>query len=142
VRVSSSLRFAVSASLLTGLLCLGAFLLSHHYSASGSELSAVLTMEGTPHAEQAANGHPIEGKYPSMFADEEDEGRDVLPKNAMLLGTLVLALFYGPPLGWLGASDRRGSRPGITSLCRCCYHCMVRLHQRRAVATLLGVFRV
>jgi hypothetical protein len=98
-------------------------------------------MEGAPHAEQAANGLPIEGNYPTMFADEEDEGRDALPKNAMLLlGTLVLALFYGSALGWLLASGWRVSRPGDTSLFRCCFHTMVRLHQRRGVAPLLGVF--
>jgi hypothetical protein len=141
MRVFSSWRFAGSASLLTTavLLCLGAFLLS--WSASGTEVSAALTMKGVPHAEQAANGHPIDGKYPAMFA-EEGEVRDQLPKNAMLLGTLVLVLFYGPVLGWLLASGWRGSRPEDTSPIRCCFHCMFRLHQRRAVATLLGVFRL
>jgi hypothetical protein len=141
MRVLSSWRFAGPASLVTTavLLCLGAFLLSH--SASGSELSAVLTMVGTPHAEQGANGLPIDGTYPAMFADGVDEGRDELPKNAMLLRTLVLALFSRPVLGWLlVASGWRGRRPEDTSLMRCCFHHMVRLHQRRAVATLLGVF--
>ena len=141
MRVFSSLRFAGSASLLTTavLLCLVLFLLS--WPASGSELSAVLTMEGAPHAEQVANGLPIDGQYPAMFA-EENEVRDQLPKNAMLLRTLVLVLFYGPALGWLGASGWRGSRPEVTSPIRCCFHSMVHLHQRRAVATLLGVFRL
>jgi hypothetical protein len=98
-------------------------------------------MVGAPHAEQVANGLPIDGKYPAMFADEEDEGRDELPKNAVLLGTLVLALFSGPVLGWLlVASGWRGSRAEVSSLMRSCFHSMVRLHQRRAVATLLGVF--
>jgi hypothetical protein len=139
VRVSSSWRFAGSASLLTVLVCLGAFLLSH--SQRGSEVSAVLTMVGTPHAAHVANGHPIEGKYPAMFADEEDGGRDQLPKNAVLLRTLVLALFSGLVLGWLLLSSGwRGSRSEDTSPIRCCFHSMVRLHQRRAVATLLGVF--
>jgi hypothetical protein len=97
---------------------------------------------GVPHAEQVANGHPIDGKYPAMFA-EEDKVSDQLPKNAMLLRTLVLALFYGPVLGLLLlASGWRGSRPEVISLFRCCFHCMVRLHQRRVVATLLGVFRL
>jgi hypothetical protein len=73
---------------------------------------------------------------------EEDEGSDQLPKNAMLLRTLVLVLFSGPALGWLLASGWRGSRPEDTSLFRCCFHSMVHLHQRRAVATLLGVFRL
>jgi hypothetical protein len=142
MRVLSSWRFAGSASLVITalLLCLGAFRLSH--STSGAEGSAVLTMVGAPHAEYVANGLPIEGRYPAMFADEEDEGRDELPKNAMLLRTLVLALFYGPVLGWLLASGWRGSRPEVTSLSRCCFHSMVRLRHRRAVATLLGVFRL
>jgi hypothetical protein len=142
MRVFSSWQFAGSTSLLTTavLLCLGAFLLS--WPASGTEVSAVLTMVGVPHAEQAANGHPIDGKYPAMFA-EEGEVRDQLPKNAMLLGTLVLVLFYGPVLGWwLVASGWTGSRPEDTSLMRCCFHSMVHLHQRRTVATLLGVFRL
>jgi hypothetical protein len=112
MRVLSSWRLAGSASLVSAaiLLCLGAILLYH--SASGSEVSDVLTMVGAPHAEQMANGLPIEGTYPAMFADEEDEGRDGLPKNAMLLRTLVLALFYGSALGWLLlACGWRGSRP-------------------------------
>jgi hypothetical protein len=110
MRVLSSWHFAGSASLVTTaiLLCLGAFVLSH--SASGSELSAVLTMVRVPHAEQVANGLPIEGRYPVMFADEEDEGRYKLSKNAMLLRTLVLVLFYGSALGWLLFSGWRGSR--------------------------------
>jgi hypothetical protein len=129
MRVFSSWQFAGSTSLLTTavLVCLGAFLLSWP-PASGSE--------------QVAKGHPIDGKYPAMLA-EEDEGSDQLPKNAMLLSTLVLVLIYGPALGWLlVASCWRGSRPEDTSLVRCCFHYMVHLHQRRAVATLLGVFRL
>jgi hypothetical protein len=128
MRVFSSWQFAGSASLLTTavLVCLGAFLLS--WTASGSE--------------QVANGHPIDGQYLAFFA-EEDEGSDQLPKNAVLLSTLVLVLFYGPALGWwLVASGWRGSRPEDTSLMRCCYHSMVHLHQRRTVATLLEVFRL
>jgi hypothetical protein len=141
MRVFSSLRLASSASLLTTavLLCLGAFLLS--YSASGSELSAVLTIVGVPHAEQVANGHQIDGQYPAMLANE-DEGSDQLPKNAMLLRTLVLVYFFGPALGWLLACGWIRGKPEVTSLMRCCFHCMVRLHQRRTVATLLGVFRL
>jgi hypothetical protein len=127
MRVFSSWRFAGFASLLTiaVLLCLGAFLLS--WPASGSA--------------QVANGHPIDGKYLAMFA-EEDEVSDQLPKNAMLLRMLVLVLFYGPALGGLLASGWRGSRPEVTSPIRCCFYSMVHLHQRRAVATLLGVFRL
>jgi hypothetical protein len=127
MRVFSSWRFAGSASLLSAavVLCLGAFLLSH--SASGSE--------------QVANGHPIDGKYLAMSADEEDKVSDELQKNAMLLRTLVLVYFFGLALGWLLlASGWRGSRPEDTSLMRCCFHSLVCLHQRRAVATLLGVF--
>jgi hypothetical protein len=141
MRVFSSLRLASSASLLTTavLLCLGAFLLS--YSASGSELSAVLTIVGVPHAEQVANGHQIDGQYPAMLANE-DEGSDQLPKNAILLRTLVLVYFFGPALGWLLACGWIRGKPEVTSLMRCCFHCMVRLHQRRTVATLLGVFRL
>src|SRR5215216_7275855 len=96
MRVFSSWQFAGSASLLTTavLLCLVPFLLS--WPASGSE--------------QVANGHPIDGQYLAMFA-EEDQVRDELPKNAMLLRSLVLALFSGPVLGWLLASDWTLSRP-------------------------------
>jgi hypothetical protein len=36
-----------------------------------------------------ANGLPIEGKYPAVFA-EEDKGRDGVPKNAVLLSTTVV----------------------------------------------------
>jgi hypothetical protein len=128
MRLFSSWRLAGSASLLTTavLLCLGAFLLS--WTASGSE--------------QVANGYTIDGQYLAMFA-EEDEVTDELLKNAMLLRTLVLVYFFGPALGWLlVASGWRGSRPEDISLMRCCFHCMVHLHQRRAVATLLGVFRL
>jgi hypothetical protein len=142
MRVFTSWRFAGSALLLTAavLLCLGAFLLSQ--SASEAKGSAVLAMVGAPHAEQVANGLPIEGKYPAVFADEEDEGGDELPTNAMLLRTLVLALFYGSVLGWLGASGWMRSRAEVASLFRCCFHSMVLLHQRRGAATLLGVFRL
>ena len=143
MRVFSSWRFAGSTALLTTavlLLCLGAFLLS--WPASGSELSAVLTMADAPHAEQVANGqHQIDGQYPAVFA-EEDDSSDALPKNAMLLRTLVLALFIGPVLGWLLACGWRGSRPEDTSPIRSYFHSIVHLHQRRAVATLLGVFRL
>jgi len=127
MRVFSSWQFAGSASLLTTavLLWLGAFLLS--WLASG--------------AEQVANGHPIDGQYLAILA-EEDEVSDQLSKNAMLLSTLVLVLFYGPALGWLMASGWRGSKPEVTALFSCCFHSMVHLHQRRTVATLLGVFRL
>jgi len=141
MRVFSSWRFAGSVSLLSTavLLWLGTFLLS--WPASGSELSAVLTIVGVPHAEQVANGHQIGGQYPAMVAGE-DEGSDQLPKNAMLLRTLVVVYFFGPALGWLVACGWIRGKPEVTSLMRCCFHCMVRLHQRRTVATLLGVFRL
>ena len=128
MRIFSSWQFAGSASLHTTavlLLCLVAFLLS--WTASGSE--------------QVANGYPIDGQYLAILA-EEDKGSDQLPKNAMLLRTLVLVYFFGPALGWLLACGWIRGKPEVTSLMRCCFHCMVRLHQRRAVATLLGVFRL
>jgi hypothetical protein len=115
MRLFSSWRFARPASLLTiaVLFCLGAFLLS--WSASGSEVSAVLTMVGAPHAERVANGHPIGGKYLAMSAKEDEVG-DKLPKNATLLRTLALVLFFGMALGWLLASGWTRSRPEVTSL--------------------------
>jgi hypothetical protein len=81
MRVFSSWQFAGSTSLLTiaVLLCLVPFLLS--WPANGSE--------------QEANGLPIDGQYAAILA-EEDQVSDQLPKNAMLLRTLVLALFIGP----------------------------------------------
>ena len=141
MRVFSSWRAAGSVSLLTTavLVCLVPFLLS--WPASGSELSPVLTMVSAPHGEQVANGRQMDVKYPAMLA-EEDEGSDQLPKNAMLLRTLVVVYFFGPALGWLVARGWIRGKPEVTSLMRCCFHCMVRLHQRRAVATLLGVFRL
>jgi hypothetical protein len=142
MRTCSSWQFAGSASLVTTaiLLWLGVFPLS--WPSSASEFSAAFTMAGAPHGKQAANGygHQIDGNYLAAFA-AKDETRDKLPKSAMLLRTLVLVLFYGPALGWLLlACGWRGSRPEDTLLFRCCYHSMVHLHQRRAVATLLGVF--
>jgi hypothetical protein len=127
MRVFSSWQFAGSAWLLSTavLLCLGAFLLS--WPASGSE--------------QVANGQQIDGQYLAMFA-EEDQVRNELPKNAMLLSKLVLVYFFGPALGWVLASGWGGSRPEDTSLSRCSFHSTAPLHQRRAVATVLGVFRL
>jgi hypothetical protein len=142
MRVYSSWRFVRTTSLLTTavLLWLGAFLLS--WPASGSEGSAGLTMAGAPHAERAANGygHQINDNYFAVFA-AEDEARDKLPKNAALLRTLVFGLFFGLALGWLGVSGWMRCRPEVCSLDRGWFHSMVHLHQRRAVATLLGVFR-
>jgi hypothetical protein len=143
MRVCSSRRFTGSALLLTisVLIWLGVFLFC--WPASGSEVSAALTTAGAPHAEQAANGygHPIDGNYFAVIA-AEDEAGEKLPKNAVLLRTLVLVLFCGTALGWLGVSDWRHRRPEVCSPIRCWFHSIVHLHQRRAVATLLGVFRL
>jgi hypothetical protein len=143
MKLYSSWRFTRSASLLTTgvVLWLGAFLLS--WPASGSEISTAFTMADAPHAEQAANGygHRIDGNYLAVFA-AEDEAGDKLPKNAALLRTLVFVLFFGLALGWLGVSGLRRRRPEVTSLIRCWFYSIVHLHQRRAVATLLGVFRL
>ena len=140
---SSSWRFTRCASLLTTgvLLLLGAFLLS--WPASGSEVSTALTKADAPHAEQAANGygHQIDGNYLAVFA-AEDEAEDKLPKNAVLLRTLVIVLFFGLALGWIGVTGWLRRRPEVCSLIRCWFHSVVHLHQRRAVATLLGVFRL
>jgi hypothetical protein len=106
-----------------------------------SEVPAVLNVMGAPHAEQAANGLPVGGKYPAVFA-EEAEGGDGLPKNDVLLRMLVLALFCGPVLGWLEAPGRTRAWAEVTSPFGCSFHSMVLPHQRRAVATLLGVFRL
>jgi hypothetical protein len=141
MRVCSSRRFTGSASLLTTsvLIWLGVFLSC--WPASGSEGSAAITMADAPHAEQAANGygHQIDGHYFAVFA-AEDEAGEKLPKNAVLLRTLVLVLFFGLALGWLVASGLRRRRPEVCSPIRCWFHCVVHLHQRRAVASLLGVF--
>jgi hypothetical protein len=143
MKLYSSWRFTRSASLLTTgvVLWLGAFLLS--WPASGSEISTAFTMADAPHAEQAANGygHRIDGNYLAVFAPEDEAG-DKLPKNAALLRTLVFVLFIGLALGWQGVSGLRRRRPEVTSLIRCWFHSIVHLHQRRAVATLLGVFRL
>ena len=142
MRVYRSWRFPGSASLLTTavMLWLGAFLLS--WPASGSEAYAPSAMAGTPHAEQAASGyeHQIDVTYFTLFA-QEDEARDSLPRNAVLLRTLVLVLFFGLPLGWiLMAPGWRHCRLEVCSAIKCWFHSVVHLHQRRAVATLLGVF--
>jgi hypothetical protein len=138
---SSSWRFTRSAALLTtcGLLWLGALLLS--WAASGSEISTAFSMVDVPHAEQAAysHGHSIDGTYLAVFADEDDAGKE-LPKNAALLKALVFVLFIGLALGWIVLSGWRRRRPEVCSLIGCWFHSMARLHQRRAIATLLGVF--
>ena len=127
MRVFSSWQFAGSASLLTTavLLCLVPFLLS--WPASGSE--------------QVANGHPIDGQYLVMLA-EEDKVSDELPKNAMLLTMFVLVYFFGPALGWLFFLVGEAAGPRIPRPSGVVFTPMVHLHQRRAVATLLGVFRL
>jgi hypothetical protein len=142
MRLSSSWRFTRSSWLLrtTILLCLSVFLLS--WSASGSEVSAALTVAEASFAEQSADqdGYPIDGTYLAEFA-QESEPDNRLPINAALLNNLVLMLFFGPVLGWLVVSGWMRCRPEVCSPNRCWYHSMVRLHQRRGVANLfLGVF--
>jgi hypothetical protein len=143
MRVFSSWQFAGSASLLTTavLLWLGLFLLS--WPPSGSELSPAFTVAGAPHGEQAANGsgHQIAGNHFAVFA-AVDESKDKLPRNATLLRTLVFVLFFGTALRWLGVSSWMRRRAEVCAPIRCWFHCVVHLHQRRAVATLLGVFRL
>jgi hypothetical protein len=143
MRVYSSRRFTGSASLLTTavLLWLGAFLFC--WPASGSDVSAASTMAATPHAEQAASayGHPIDGTYLAVFAEEDGAGKK-LPKNAALLRALVFVLFIGLALGWLVVSGWMRRRPEVCSLIGCRFHSVVHLHQRRAVATLLEVFQL
>ena len=143
MRIFSSWRFPRCASPLTTsvLLWVGVFLFC--WPSSGSEVSAAFTLAGAPHAEQAANGsgHQIDGNYLAVFA-AEDEAKDKLPRNATLLRTLVFVLFFGTALGWLGVSSWMRRRQEICLPIRCCFHSMVHLHQRRAVATVLGVFRL
>jgi hypothetical protein len=100
-------------------------------------------MAGAPHVEQPVNGYgyPIDGTYLAVVA-EDDEARNKLPKNAALLRALVFVLIFGLALGWTVASGWRRRRPELCSLTRGWFHSMVRLHQRRAIATLLGVFRL
>jgi hypothetical protein len=143
MKLYSSWRFTRSASLLTTavLLCLGAFLIS--WPASGSEVSTALTIADAPHAEQPANGNgnPIDENYLAVFA-EEDEAGEKLPKNAAHLRTLFFVLFFGLALSWLVVSGWRRRRPEVCSLIGCWFHSMVHLRQRRAIATLSGVFRL
>jgi hypothetical protein len=144
VRLSSSWRFTRSKSFLTTtvLLCLGVFLLS--WPAGESEVSAALAGAGAPHAEQAANsdGHPLDGDPLDAFTAVGEDG-DRLPKNSVLLRTLVFVLFFGLALGWLVVSGWMRRRPEVCSPIRCWFHSMVHLHQQRGVATLfLGVFQL
>jgi hypothetical protein len=140
---SSSWRFTRCASLLTTavLIWFGVFLLS--WPVSGSDVYAVSTMAGAPHVEQAANGYgdPIDANYLAVFAAEGEAGNK-LPKNAVLLRALVFVLFFGLALGWIVVSGWRGRRPEVCSLVKCWFHSVVGLHQRRGVATLLGIFRL
>jgi hypothetical protein len=111
------------------------------WAASGSEGSSVSSMAGTPHAEQAASGygHQIDGTYLAVFAEEDGAGNK-LPKNAALLRALVFVLIIGLALGWIVVSGWMRRRREVYSLNECWFHSVVHLHQRRAVATLLGVF--
>jgi hypothetical protein len=141
MRVFSSWRFTRSASLLTTavLLWLGAFLI--WWPASGFEVSSASTMAGAPHTEQAADGygHSIDANYLAVFGYEDEAGQE-LPKNAALLRALVIVLFFGLALGWIVVSGWRRRRLEGCSMMGCLFHSVVHLHQRRAVATLLGVF--
>jgi len=144
MRVFSLWRFTRWASLLTTavLLWVSVFLLC--WPSSGSELSAAFTLAGAPHGEQAAqgSGHHIDGNYLAVFA-AEDEAKEKLPRNATLLGTLVFVLFFGRALRWVGLCGWMRCRAEVCSPIRCWFHSMVDLHQRRrAVTTLLGVFRL
>src|SRR5215212_5627020 len=95
MRLYNSWRFTRSASLPTTtiLLCLGVFLLC--WPASGTEVSAALTMADAPLAEQAHNGdeQPLDGNYIAVFAAEGEAG-EKLPRNAALLRTLEFVLFF------------------------------------------------
>jgi hypothetical protein len=100
-------------------------------------------MADAPHVEQPANGngYPIDGTYLAVFAEEDGAGNK-LPKNAAHLRALVFVLFIGLALGWLVVSGWRRRRPEVFSLIRCWFLSIVSLHQRRLIATLLGVFRL
>jgi hypothetical protein len=137
-----SWRFARIASLVAAvtLLCLGPFLSS---PTTEAEVSASLTMMGSPHADQVSNGygHAIDGNYLSAFA-EEAEASDKLSVNATLLTTLLLTVFYGTALGWLLVSGRTRRRlEGFALMGRGSPSIGCR-HQRRPVAALLGVFQL
>ena len=140
MRVNRPWLFPGSALLLTTavMLWLGAFLLS--WPASGSDVSAAFSMADAPHAEQAAYGYgdPIDGDPLDVFAAEGEDG-EKLPKNAALLRALVLVPFF-VLLGWIAVSRWRRCKPEVCSLIRGWFRSLIRLHQRRAVATLLGIF--
>jgi hypothetical protein len=141
MRVFGSWRFCGSASLLTAavVIWVGVFLLS--WPSSGSEGYSAFSMVEAPHAEQPADGHQIEGNYLAVFA-EEDEAWDELPKNARPLRALVYLLFFGLAFVWLGVCGWKRRRPQVCSPISYPFHSVVCLHQRRSVATLLGVFRL
>src|SRR5215218_8142784 len=102
MRLFSSWRFTRCALLLTTpvVLCLGVSLIT--WPAGGSDVCAAFGMAGTPHAEQTARGygHSLDGDYLAVFA-AEGENVEKLPKNAVLLRTLVFVPFIGIALGWL-----------------------------------------
>jgi hypothetical protein len=141
MRVFGSWRFCGSASLLTAavVLWVGVFLLS--WPSSGSEGYSAFSMVEAPHAEQPADGHQIEGNHLAVFAGD-DEARKILPKNAGLLRALVFALFFGLAFGWLGVCGCMRRRAEVFSSIGYPFHSVVHLHQRRSVASLLGVFRL
>jgi hypothetical protein len=86
-------------------------------------------------------GHATAGNFLAAFAEEPEAG-DKLPRNATLLTTLLLVVFFGTVLGWLLVFGRTHHRCPVPSLIRCYFLSIGRRHQRRPVAALLGVFRL
>jgi hypothetical protein len=123
-------------------LCFGVFL-SLPAAPESEVFPAFTTAAGSPHADQVANGyrHLIDGNYLAASA-EDDEASDELPENATLLTTLLVVVFFGRALGWLLAFGSMRRRLKVPSFFGCCFPSIVRHHQRRPVATLLGVFRL
>ncbi len=123
------------------LLCFGVFL--SWPAGPKSEVSGAPTTTNSPHADKVANGYgrATAATYLAAFAEEPEAG-DKLPRNATLLTTLLLVVFFGTALGWLLVFGRTHRRPPVPSLIKCCFLSIGRRHQRRPVAALLGVFRL
>jgi hypothetical protein len=86
------------------LLCLGVLLLP--LPATGSEVPSALVMANLPRVDQGANGHPLDGTYLIMPAEEaEDADKD--PLNASLLTMLLLSASFGATVGWLLTNTQR-----------------------------------
>lgn len=136
-----SWRFACVVSLLAGviLLCLGTFL---SWPTTGAEAHTSPTKADSPQVDQGANGygHSLNGGYLAVPAEETEEDRG--PANASLLTTLLLVVFFGTALSWLPALGWTRRTPEVFSLLRHCFPFLVRRHQRRHIAALLGVFRL